>query len=189
MRSALDLTIPPRFKDRTLAGYLPRTATSTRGAEAATKLAARTIGSLVLSGPAGVGKTHLAAAVLNERIGLWCNVPELMAMLKEQMGSSRHELLDNDRQPATDYAEHLGNYPGLVVLDDLGREKVSDWTGEVVYVLINTRYEHQRPTLVTTNLTGAELGASPYWPAISRLAEDGALVEITAPDHRLRRTA
>lgn len=187
MRSELDLTVPPRFRDRTLAEYEPVSATARRAAAEATKLAAKEIGSLVLSGPAGVGKTHLAAAVIAERGGKWCNVPELMAMLKEQMGSSRFELLDNGRVPATDYAEGLGNVPGLVVLDDLGREKVSDWTGEVVYVLINTRYEHQRPTLVTTNLTGPELGSSPYWPSISRLAEDGALVEIAAPDHRLIR--
>ena len=75
----------------------------------------------------------------------------------------------------------------LLVLDDLGREKISDWTGELVYSLINSRYEGRLLTVATSNLTPVELRASGYWTAISRLAEDGALVDITAPDRRLRR--
>jgi DNA replication protein DnaC len=83
----------------------------------------------------------------------------------------------------------LASYPGLVVLDDLGREKVTDWTGEVVYTLVNGRYEAMLPTVVTTNLTRSDLAESAYWPAISRLAEDGALVAIEAEDRRLRRVS
>jgi DNA replication protein DnaC len=75
------------------------------------------------------------------------------------------------------------------VLDDLGREKVTDWTGEVVYTLVNGRYEAMLPTVVTTNLTRSDLAESAYWPAISRLAEDGALVAIEAEDRRLRRVS
>jgi hypothetical protein len=45
------------------------------------------------------------------------------------------------------------------------------------------------PTIVTTNLTGAELASSPYWPVISRLAEDGELVRIDASDYRLSKHA
>lgn len=186
MRSSVSTCVPARFSDRTLVTFMPSDGTAT-AFDAARQMVDTDIDSLVLSGPAGAGKTHLAAAVANARHGLWCNVPEFMSALKSQMGITRHALLDNGREPATDHAEMLADYPGLVVLDDLGREKVTDWTGEIVYVLINTRYENRRPTLVTTNLTGAELGASPYWPAISRLAEDGALVAIDAPDHRLAR--
>lgn len=187
MRSAVDLAVPPRFQDRTFDGYTPPNADARKALDAAQRIAARRIGSLVLSGPAGVGKTHLAAAAMNTRVGLWCNVPELLGLLKSQMGMTRRDFFESTWTPATDIAEQLADFPGLVVLDDLGREKVSDWTGEIVYVLINTRYEHNRPTIVTTNLTGAELAASQYWPAISRLAEDGELVRIAAPDHRLER--
>ena len=76
---------------------------------------------------------------------------------------------------------------GLVVLDDLGREKATDWTAEIVYSIVNARYESMLPTVVTSNLTTAELSASAYWPAVSRLAEDGELVRIEAPDRRLAR--
>jgi primosomal protein DnaI len=71
------------------------------------------------------------------------------------------------------------------VLDDLGREKVSEWTGELIYAVVNARYEAGLPSVATSNLSPAELIAVGYWPAMSRLAEDGRIVEVTGPDHRL----
>ncbi len=112
---------------------------------------------------------------------MWVSVPELVVGLRLDMDRDR-----GDRAWA-DVGEEARRTQGILVLDDLGREKVSDWTGELVYSLVNGRYEGLRSTIVTTNLTGAELAASPYWPAISRLAEDGELVRIDAEDHRLLR--
>lgn len=109
----------------------------------------------------------------------WVNVASLILGLRAE--------IDTEDRHHQDLAASLRHHPGLVVLDDLGRERTSDWTGETVYAVVNSRYEAILPTLVTSNLTAAELAASPYWPAISRLAEDGALVEIAGPDHRLRR--
>lgn len=109
----------------------------------------------------------------------WENVAELILGLRMEMGEP-----PDDRHNAMRVLR-LRRHPALVVLDDLGREKSSDWTGETIYTLVNARYEEELPTLVTSNLTAPELAASPYWPVISRLAEDGALVEISAPDHRL----
>jgi DNA replication protein DnaC len=82
--------------------------------------------------------------------------------------------------------EHLRRWRGAVILDDLGQEKVSDWTGEVIYTIVNARYNELLPTIATTNLTDDQLAASPYWSVVSRLAEDGAFVQIVAPDHRFK---
>lgn len=213
--------VPPRFRDRTFAGYVPGTPSQRRALAEAQRLAKGELSSLVLIGPAGVGKSHLAAAIVNAvrereeplrterrreyereynrrlegqepwtRFNLkvppadvlaWQNVADLTTGLRSDM----------DR-PLDDrfWSEHLEDTlrtAALLVLDDLGREKVSDWTGELVYGLINHRYEWQRVTIVTSNLTPAQLQESGYWTGISRLAEDGALIEINAPDHRLRR--
>ncbi len=111
----------------------------------------------------------------------WENVAELILDLRAEIGRP------HDEREAEERITALRHHAALVVLDDLGREKTSDWTGETIYALVNARYEAMLPTLVTSNLTATELGMSPYWPVISRLAEDGALVEITAPDRRLRR--
>lgn len=201
---------PLRFRGKTLDGYEPRTESASRALAAARRFVQRDIASMVLAGPTGAGKTHLAAAAAAERyipelaewvalpivnnpapwekprrekkephIPDWCSVPELIVGLRSDMDREREDRGWADR------VDELRRWAGVVVLDDLGREKVSDWTGEVIYTLVNGRYESMLPTIVTTNLTGAELAASPYWPVISRLAEDGELVRIEAEDYRL----
>jgi DNA replication protein DnaC len=93
-----------------------------------------------------------------------------------------------DEQTVTTWMRSLRGHEGLVVLDDIGRERISEWTGELLYTVVNDRYEFRLPTIATSNLSAQELVAAGYWPAISRLAQDGALVEIKAPDFRLRGT-
>ena len=112
---------------------------------------------------------------------VWQNVADLVIGLRMEL-----DLPGWEREYAGT-ARTLGRWRGLVVLDDLGREKSTDWSGEVIYALCNHRYEQRLPTLVTSNLTPNDLALSPYWPVISRLAEDGELIEITGPDHRVDR--
>lgn len=207
------VTIPDRFKSRTLAEFDPSvSAAAAASLEAARAMTQRATParSLVLSGPPGGGKTHLAAGICNAvwerdyeaasarddeyernyragdaedlRYGppalmpRWANVPAFINRLRGGDDDVRAE------------ARHLGRYEGLVVLDDLGREKVTEWTGETIYVLVNERYERLLPTIVTTNLSVKELAENGYGPAISRLAEDGRLVEMaSAIDYRSRR--
>lgn len=204
---------PLRFQDKTLDRFVPTTEATRNALRAARAFAAGTIGGLVLAGPTGTGKTHLAVAAAEGRFNreyvaweaahprrpyetwndtasrealapkypAWGSVPELIVGLRSDMDREME-----DRSWAARMAK-LSDHRGVLVLDDLGREKVSDWTGEAIYVLVNGRYERRLPTIVTTNLTGAELAASPYWPVISRLAEDGELVKVDGGDHRLGR--
>jgi len=198
-------SIPPRFRDRTLEQFAPVTASAARALAAARRFVAGEKANLVLAGPTGVGKTHLAAGVIiaveqrdreawrlamesaTDRVpkqpspSEWTNVADAMVAMQLEMG------LPPDQRETTLRIRRLYGHPGIVVLDDLGRERVSDWTAGAVYALINARYESRLPTIVTTNLSGRELTDSPYWPAVSRLAEDGMLVEISAPDRRLQR--
>jgi DNA replication protein DnaC len=113
----------------------------------------------------------------------WVNVPSLLVDVKAEFA------LSTDDQERTRFARSLRSRAGLVVLDDLGRERISEWTGELVYVIVNDRYEAGLPTIATSNLTVEELVSAGYWPAISRLAQDGRLVEIKGPDQRLRRAS
>lgn len=201
--------LPPRFRDRTLDSYRADSPTAKRALNDARRLVAGEIKSLVLIGATGVGKTHIAAGVATaldsayeaayeegkdtynrgetERwpsrrtAPMWTNVADLIVRMRLDMDRPL------DDREASMLVMRMHRHQSLVILDDLGREKTSDWTGETIYALVNARYEAMLPTLVTSNLTAADLASSPYWPVISRLAEDGALVEIEAPDHRLAR--
>lgn len=72
---------------------------------------------------------------------------------------------------------------GVLVLDDVGAAKVSMWTEEVLYRLINARYEWERPTLLTTNL-GDGLGGMLGDRVTSRLVQMCTQVAVDGPDRR-----
>lgn len=196
--------VPPRYIGCRFGTFVTRAGTQ-RAVAAAQAVAAQERDGLVLCGPAGTGKTHLAVAMVAERIERWLAAwptdsveqeregmtyvarrPELRVRLVSVPGfldqlRSRIRFADaEDPLPALAAAD-------LLVLDDLGREKVTDWASERLYVLVNERYNAQRPTVVTSNYMPSELASRGYDAVISRLVEGAAPVVITAPDFRLSR--
>ena len=109
----------------------------------------------------------------------WINVPDLTAALKDQFRDR-----DPDEPRMRVNVEGLRAHRGLLVLDDLGRERISEWTGETIYRLINHRYERFLPTIATTNMDAKALAEAGYWPAISRLSSDGGVFAVEGPDGR-----
>jgi DNA replication protein DnaC len=103
---------------------------------------------LLLMGPSGVGKTHLAVATLKELIrrghsGLFCDYREL---LKEIQASY------NPASESTEMGilEPIRNVE-LLVLDDLGASKPSAWVLDIIGLVLNARYNEKRMTVLTTN--------------------------------------
>jgi DNA replication protein DnaC len=162
---------------------------------------------LLLIGPSGVGKTHLCVAALKELIrrghnGLFCDYREL---LKEIQGSYN---------PASESTEMAILEPirtvEILVLDDLGASKPSDWVRDIVGIVLNARYNENKTTLITTNyldnpqaegeatrLPNGRLVAPIREDSLeqrigarmrSRLYEMCRSVEIDAPDFRRERT-
>jgi len=110
-------------------------------------LSRRTKNNPVLIGEAGVGKTHLAAAILNaalaqDRAAVFVTIPELMQGLRAAQ-----------RTDAADAVLELLSTTDLVVLDDLGSERVTDFVTEQLFVIVNARYLREKQTIVTTNYT------------------------------------
>ncbi|MGH9747893.1 MAG: ATP-binding protein [Candidatus Acidiferrales bacterium] len=108
---------------------------------------------LLLMGPWGVGKTHLAVAALNQLVtrghsGLFYDYREL---LKE---------IQNSYNPESRTTEMGVLEPVLrvevLLLDDLGSSKPSDWALETVGHILNTRYNENRVTILTTNFLDPE---------------------------------
>ncbi|KAF0156271.1 MAG: DNA replication protein [Elusimicrobia bacterium] len=119
---------------------------------------------LYVTGAVGTGKTHLATAWLRQLLpehldldqydhvmGLaakWESVPELLGRLRETFGGRG----ESETGVLCDYM-----LPSLLVLDDLGAEQSTDWTGQAIYRLVSKRLNDLRQTIVTSNLSLEEL--------------------------------
>lgn len=138
---------------------------------------------LLLHGREGTGKTHIAIGILKEILakghsGLYWNVPELFLELRRTISESA----ELDEATILDEAIETD----LLVLDDLGAEKVSEFVLDRLYVLINGRYENDLPTIITTNRTLEELRSQIGPRIVSRISEMCVPIDFPAGDYRLR---
>jgi len=112
-------------------------------------------GGLLLQGATGVGKTHLAVAVLRELIqrGLEGFFFDYQQWLKQMRGAydaaagGEHRVVLERAQDAE-----------VVLLDDLGSERYSEWVEDTITSLINHRYNARKAIIATTNLPIPQLG-------------------------------
>jgi DNA replication protein DnaC len=134
---------------------------------------------LVLEGTYGCGKTHLAAAVGNERLNrgdlvLFITAPDLLDHLRSTYGPSSE----------ISYDQMFERIRGaqLLVVDDLGAENPSPWAQEKLFQLLDHRYTHKLPTVITTNIDMDAFDAR----IRSRLLDENFVkrMRITAPDYR-----
>jgi len=173
---------PPRYLTASLADFPPALGEAVMAAVGRGK-------GLYITGTVGTGKTHLQIAVLRALMAsgkatLYLPMPDFLTKLRASFNRDRapqgHEttsaLLD-----AAATVDWLG-------LDDIGAESSSDWARGITFQVVNQRYIHNRPLIVTTNLTMETLQQA-QWAGdrtVSRLREMCDPLTLKGEDWRRR---
>ncbi len=162
--------LPARYHGATF-GSAKVTDQSREAYEKAHKFTRGEMAGLLISGPVGTGKTHLAACIANDFLDRlkWVTFGGVIDLLGRIARSYSEAAQEEEWQ----ILDELYSVP-LLVLDDLGKEKVSEWVEQTLYRVVDSRYRENRPLVVTTNFTMETLeGRYPeVGPAlVSRLVE------------------
>lgn len=105
---------------------------------------------LLLWGNVGTGKTYIAACIANALLDK--GIPVLMTNFSRMLGSLPGPVSGEQTQQIDQWIQ----YP-LLIIDDLGIERDTAYTMELVYHIIDSRYRSGKPMVITTNLTMNEL--------------------------------
>lgn len=142
--------------------------------DAARNFAEHPRGWLLLTGPYGCGKTHLAAAIGNYQAGL--GFPPLMVSVPDLLDHLRATFSPNSTVSLDRRFEEIRT-THLLILDDLGTQSATPWAREKLYQLFNYRYNAELPTVITTSSTAEELDPRLY----SRMQDERICTVIVIP--------
>lgn len=136
--------------------------------------------SLLLVGGTGSGKTHQAYGAIRALGRSGAGMSWMVTTAADLYGALRP-------RPRVDSEDEFDRFAriGLLVLDDLGAAKGTEWNEEVNYRLINYRYEQELPTIITTNVASGKLPIALGDRVFSRLVEMAHRVQIAGSDRRM----
>ena len=138
--------------------------------------------SIFCYGPVGTGKTQYIAAVVRAYVQRCQKVKWLSCPIFIMEAQSMYR--NKERDPF-EYITNIANLAIPVVLDDIGIEKMSDWVRQVLYMLINERYQREYITLITSNRSLKEIDELIHPGIASRIAGMCEVLEFTGKDRRI----
>lgn len=137
--------------------------------------------SLMFWGEPGNGKSHLSAAISNELTNkgkqvVFISMPDLLDKIR---ATFNRDSVESEAQIMK--ALQLCD---LLVIDDIGAEKVSEWVQEVIFRIVDGRYKKMKPILITSNLEPKDLAERIGKRAYDRLVEISQPVKNEATSYR-----
>lgn len=179
-----------RLLDMTFETFDPRPAGKAYdiAKEYAEKFGKETTEGLMLYGKAGSGKTHLACAITRHIIEqkriqvIFTRIVDLLSEIRQTYSEDEYCRTENE-------SDLIRKYAGapLLIIDDLGAEKTTDWVRQILYQIIDERWIEQKPIIVTSNLNLEELEARFEERIASRVAGMCRLVESRDYDYRIKK--
>lgn len=137
--------------------------------------------SILLWGVPGNGKSHLAAAVHNHlrkkgKVVVFVSMPDLLKKIKNTFNKGNNESEEQILKAL--------NICDLLIIDDIGAEKTSDWVQEIVFLIIDNRYRRNKPIMATSNLEPKELAGQLGKRSYDRILEVSQPIENQATSYR-----
>ncbi|HSH50403.1 MAG TPA: ATP-binding protein [Bacteroidales bacterium] len=151
---------------------------------------------LFLFGDAGSGKTLYSCAVAFEYLRRcfiypdypkepeikFVSIPNLLEEIKASFSNNQSTQIP--QRSTNDILEHYSNLDFLI-LDDLGTEQTTDWSLNILRMIINNRYENLLRTIITSNLDLEELSVQVDDRVSSRISEMCQIIDFGDYDYRL----
>ena len=137
-------------------------------------------------GEAGVGKTHLACAFAKHLLEsgievMFYNSGDFLEKLREEFQKT-----DTEDDYFFSLFREVMDFKGVLVFDDLGAEKMSDWARERLYLIINKKYEDLVPIIFTSNVDLEIISARLGDRVASRIKQMAKEMHQTGEDKRLK---
>lgn len=137
---------------------------------------------LFITGKSGVGKTVLAAGIAKECIKKhlsfqWVSYPAFIMELQN--------LYRTDKESPFEKAEEVANFSGVLIVDDLGANKATEWVRQITYYIINEREQRMLPIVITSNFSLEEIAEQIDSRISSRIVGMCKSIKLSGKDKRL----
>ncbi len=137
---------------------------------------------LFITGRSGVGKTVLAAGIAKKCIKnqlpfKWISYPAFIMELQN--------LYRDEKESPFEKAEEVANFSGVLIVDDLGANKATEWVRQITYYIINEREQRMLPIVLTSNFSLEEIAEQIDSRISSRIAGVCKSIKLSGKDKRL----
>lgn len=141
---------------------------------------------IIITGRVGTGKTHLAVAIVDYIARMYkkkVNSNHIhFASVVDMISDIKRGFKDSSSETRLKKYEDVA----LLILDDFGANRSTEWEKDIMYRIINYRYQELKPIIITTNLNFTQLMKLLDERIFSRLFEMNEGVNTTGEDYRLR---